>query len=576
LKTVNEMKVFISSVHAGLEPERKAVIDAILNLQHEPIAMEHFSASPEPPLEECLSRVEESDILILILGLSYGSIHTGTGLSYTENEYRHAKKLGLEVLGFWVQGLESKIDGANPPESAEKYARFVADVKPSVTLRPFSNPDQLATALVTGIHNYESRHGELGRRSNLFATREDYFASQLDASLYLNQTWEFVGREDTLGKLEEFVTSDKKVCLLYGSGGIGKSKILYEFSKSFDEEKSGWDLRFVKQSVPWHADAPRGLTARPCVIVLDDAQRYADLAPLLGLLQSGQYADRTKIILAARPSGKSAVESLVFREVDVSEVETLKPLKALRREDVLKLALQALDAQTTCYAERLVQVSWDCPLVTVVGGRLIKEKKLQPEQFPSDDDFRREVLSRFTVEVTSALPEPRDLWDKILSLLAALEPVRPESDEFRTQAAKFLGTEPWDLFKRFDTLEEHGLLARRGGLVWISPDVLADFILQEACVTRKNEDNRYAKRVFEEFAGRHARNLLRNLAELQWRIDLAAKKPQLLETIWEDIFREFRAADYASRVHILTIIEPAAALQPIQALQLVREATTLD
>jgi hypothetical protein len=570
------MKVFISSVNAGLEPERKAVIDAILNLRHEPIAMEHFSASPEPPLEECLSRVEESDILILILGPSYGSIHIGTGLSYTENEYRHGKKLGLEILAFWVQGLESKIDVANPPEFAEKYKKFLADVKSSVTLKAFSNPDQLATAVVTGIHNYESRQGELGRRSNLFATKEDFFESQLDASLYLNHTWELVGREDTLGKLEEFVTSDQKVCLLYGSGGIGKSKILYEFSKSFDEKKSGWDLRFVKQSVPWHADAPRGLTAHPCIIVLDDAQRYADLAPLLGLLQSGQYTDRTKIVLALRPSGKSAVESLVFREVGVSKVETFEPLKALLREDVQKLARQALDAETICYADRLVQVSWDCPLVTVVGGRLIKEKKIQPEEFPSDDDFRREVLSRFTVEVTSALPEPRDLWNKILSLLAALEPVRPESDEFRSQAAKFLGIEAWDLFKRFDTLEEHGLLSRRGGLVWITPDVLADFILQEACVTQKSEDTKYARHLFDEFADHYARNLLRNLAELQWRIDLAAKKPQLLEMIWEDILEGFRAADYANRVHILTMIEPAATLQPIQALKLVREATTLD
>jgi predicted TIM-barrel fold metal-dependent hydrolase len=115
------MKIFVSSVRAGLEAERNAVTDTILELQQEPIGMEHFSASPDPPLEECLSRVEEADVLILILGPAYGSIHSGTGLSYTENEYRHAKKLGLDVIAFPVEDLDAKIGVANAPDVADIY-----------------------------------------------------------------------------------------------------------------------------------------------------------------------------------------------------------------------------------------------------------------------------------------------------------------------------------------------------------------------------------------------------------------------------------------------------------------------
>jgi hypothetical protein len=50
----------------------------------------------------------------------------------------------------------------------------------------------------------------------------------------------------------------------------------------------------------------------------------------------------------------------------------------------------------------------------------------------------------------------------------------------------------------------------------------------------------------------------------------------LLDTIWQDILEEFRAADYAARVQILKIIESAAALQPARALELVREAVALE
>jgi hypothetical protein len=296
------------------------------------------------------------------------------------------------------------------------------------------------------------------------------------------------------------------------------------------------------------------------------------------MAQSRQYGDRTKLILVARPSGKNTIESVLFREVDRSKVFTLEALTKLRRDDVSDLALQALDSNTAGYLERLIRVSWDCPLVTVVGGRLIRERKIEPELFPSDEDFRREVLSRFTGEVTSALPEPRDIWRNILSLTAALEPVRPAASEFRDKAATFLGIESWDLYKRFETIEEHGLLFRRGGLVAIAPDVLGDFILEEQCLTRRGEDTGYAKRVFDEFASHHARNLLRNVSELQWRIDqgTSAPKPQLLDTIWQDILKEFRAAGYASRIDILKIIESAAALQPARALELVKEAVALD
>lgn len=93
-----KMKIFISSTSGGLGAERKRVTETILKMRHEPIGMEYFSASPQPPLEECLSKVEEADLFILILGPSYGSVHSGTGLSYTENEYRHVGGPSLPLV----------------------------------------------------------------------------------------------------------------------------------------------------------------------------------------------------------------------------------------------------------------------------------------------------------------------------------------------------------------------------------------------------------------------------------------------------------------------------------------------
>jgi len=107
------MDIFISSVGRDLKPERQAVIGEVLKLGDRPIGMEYFGASPEPPLEECLSQLADADLMILVLGPSYGFVHPGTGLSYTENEFRYAQKSGIDVLAFAAEKLSDKVIAAN-------------------------------------------------------------------------------------------------------------------------------------------------------------------------------------------------------------------------------------------------------------------------------------------------------------------------------------------------------------------------------------------------------------------------------------------------------------------------------
>ena len=62
------VKIFISSPVAGLEEVRKRAIEAVIRTGHYPLTQEYWSASPNPPLQECLSRVAQCEALILLLG----------------------------------------------------------------------------------------------------------------------------------------------------------------------------------------------------------------------------------------------------------------------------------------------------------------------------------------------------------------------------------------------------------------------------------------------------------------------------------------------------------------------------
>jgi hypothetical protein len=565
------MQIFVSSVGSDLRTERETAISQILKLGDRPIAMEHFGSTFQPPLEECLAKVEDSDLVILILGPSYGSVHAGTGISYTENEFNHAKQIGIDVLVFIVEDLGPKIDATNASDSATKYQRFFREVQGSQTYEQFSNPDRLAAAVATGISNYKKGHGELGRRLAPFVSWKEVFQVTLDQKKLFNHTWTLVGRKDVLDSLNAFARSNKNIGILYGPAGLGKSRVLLEFARAFDESISGWLLRFLREFTPWNPEIPKALPAGPVLIVIDDAHRYLDLEAALSFVHSAKYSNRTKFLLTARPSGKQAIDAILGRAADISEVADLGKLSPLPRDEVTKLVLQTLDAHTSHYADRLVHVSWDSPLVSVIGGGLVREKQLRPELFATDDEFKKAVFTRFADELTKSLPGNPETWKKLLVLISALGPIRPVRTELRDALSTVLKLEPWDLLEKIAQLEQNGILLRRGGLVQISPDVLGDYLLDSACVIA-GQDTGFATNLFEHFVSIQAENLLRNLAEVQWRIDQTVGTPQLLKGIWANIRSEFDAADMWGKLRILKIVEEAAAYQPDQALEIVRRA----
>lgn len=84
------MKVFISSVIAGMEDHRAAAREAAESLGYTVIAAEDFRASPSSPQQVCLEGVRDADVVVFLLGARYGTPQT-SGLSPTHEEYREAR-----------------------------------------------------------------------------------------------------------------------------------------------------------------------------------------------------------------------------------------------------------------------------------------------------------------------------------------------------------------------------------------------------------------------------------------------------------------------------------------------------
>ena len=94
--------VFISSTREDLQPYRDAARDAAGREGFRFIRMEDFAAAGQPSLEECLKRVADADVLIVIVAYCYGSEPEGHDKSYTWLECDEAARLHKEVLPFFV------------------------------------------------------------------------------------------------------------------------------------------------------------------------------------------------------------------------------------------------------------------------------------------------------------------------------------------------------------------------------------------------------------------------------------------------------------------------------------------
>lgn len=91
--TRKRYQCFISSTYEDMRVERLNSIECILEAGQIPAGMEYFEAG-RPQKEIIQKWMDESDIIIFLIGGRYGTIDSTTGNGYLEDEYDYAIKKG--------------------------------------------------------------------------------------------------------------------------------------------------------------------------------------------------------------------------------------------------------------------------------------------------------------------------------------------------------------------------------------------------------------------------------------------------------------------------------------------------
>lgn len=119
----------------------------------------------------------------------------------------------------------------------------------------------------------------------------------------------FFGREEELEKLKEFLESDKKIMIIVGEQGTGKSRLLLEFARGLITEPlnvSHWKPLFIQ---PFQDFFPTSLNGETLIIV-DETVRYRDINKIIDYVLNIEN-DNSKLLLSTSPAFLNSLESQI-------------------------------------------------------------------------------------------------------------------------------------------------------------------------------------------------------------------------------------------------------------------------
>lgn len=368
---------------------------------------------------------------------------------------------------------------------------------------------------------------------------EDFFSAFLNKQRAFNHLWELVGREEEMLSLSKFIQEKAiRVVLLTGSGGLGKSRLLYQAITDYQNTKPAVLIKALSPTEELSTKHLENLGYGEKLLVIDDAHDREDLPLLFDYVANPKNC--AKAILSLRSYGLQKVKLQAARlsllDPRVAQVE----LKALKKEDSTKLALQVLKEYggPESIAKEISRYTLDCPLATVIAAQIVAKGGIHIDLLNKEEIFRTTLLAKFEEVITGEIADEKDSGTlrTILKLLALLQPFDPDDPELLGLIDRVEGISVSESNRLIKVLVSGGVVFKRGFRYRLAPDLLADYIIEQNCVTKNGKSSGYAEKVFSECPPSMIEDILLNLGRLDWRLSSGnTASSQLLDGLWKKL-----------------------------------------
>ena len=408
-------------------------------------------------------------------------------------------------------------------------------------------------------------------------TTEKFFESLLQENRIFNHCWSLVGRVSEMEKIRKAIEdSTKNLILIEGVGGIGKSRILKEIVSEFEKDNQEVHVKFLGYWQKINQKNLDDLEKTRKLLILDDAHDDIENLPYL-LKYAASPSNNAKILLALRPYGLSFIKNQAFQfGLTEENIETVK-LDYLTLEQVTKLATQVLKKEKFENPEKIAthiaNSTIDCPLATVIGAQIVAKEKTDFEFIKNNSEFYYQLFSKFQNVIIGEIGQKRGdekLIEKLLKVLALIQPFDYDDGSIPAMVEKIEKIPSHETRRLIPILLQSGILFKRGKKFRLSPDMLADFIIDQSCIDSNGCSTGYSECLFDiadQEYRKHIENFLINLGKLDWRkVNGKSIKISLLTEIWNKIISYERSDNPYIRA-----VTKVAYYQPEQALNFVKK-----
>jgi transcriptional regulator with XRE-family HTH domain len=413
-------------------------------------------------------------------------------------------------------------------------------------------------------------------RPSPWETVEDFYRPLTGTGLFSHK-WRLVGRDQELADLAAFVRdADRRVALVIGQGGIGKSRIVRQVGSDLSQPgPDGAAVLFAGAGTGIQsADFEQLPSGGRVVVVIEDAHERPDVVAIVhGVLRRRPDAH---VVISVRPYALADLEN-GLRSLGVYPEDCLQVrLDELAVPDAQSLAAEALgDSGSLWLAEWLGSVSPDCPLIIVVAAELSRRGSLDLARLQGNTRIRREIMDAFRDAMTAGADVGNpDVRREVLNAVAALQPFRLHDDECRS-AISALTSRPFDqVMPYLSALEAGQVLQRQGTSLRVVPDLLGDAVLAGACVdATTGVATGYLERAYRAADGTALAHLFVNCCRMDWQVSQSdTSQGSLTGPLWKHVRAEFERTGKYERVALLMLLRKVAAFQPGPALDLCRWA----
>ncbi|CCK62459.1 helix-turn-helix domain-containing protein [Mycobacterium canetti] len=380
--------------------------------------------------------------------------------------------------------------------------------------------------------------------------------------------WVLAGRQTDLAELQTAIESNAHhAAVLFGRGGTGKTRLLRSIAEIFDGQD--WLVRMLPtgsqpdpsayELLPTHGDV---------LLIIDDAHERDDVGHIVARVRARNRAAR--VLIACRPYGERDLDRELCRVgVVLSDLPPVR-LGDLTEDEAAVLAREALGPEHSRFADRLAMLTLDCPLATTVGGYLIRTGALDPRNLEQDDRIRRQILLGFKDALIAESPHgDSGQRSAVIEAISALQPFRSGDPGFQSAIAKLVDAPYNRIRHHLRSLEDSGVLIRRGDSLRLAPDLLGDVVLADACFDKKaGIDSGYLSHVLAAATDDALANAFVNISRVDWQVGHGLA--EAAASIWGSIQRDLEKREIETHLKILALLKRVAPFQPERVISVVR------